>query len=336
MFDPIDFILNASGLYVPPLIGLAVNPLGRFQPCGTGNCCEGGCCLRVAFSTVASCLGGTYNLAQIDATTWQCSAYNACFSSNPQLLKVVVTESEGTYYVTVTVDGHTWEKSYVSAPDVCAFSSESISHDSSGGCNSSTATCTLTANLDTCPSCGVADCSTDHCPSVAWENGVTVTIPDTGEDPYLNPFFTEDPWDCLGVDAGDIFGTYILSGPIGLAEPGICNLEPLAPCFFSEVFPPFVTCVDPPNASVSAICVFKFLTFWCVRLRQKGVIAGLWTTTHYHSDPVTSPSCEDCFSGGPMTLTFTGLAFTKIIAHYLSAPATDALWPNTVTLDAIP
>lgn len=37
-----DFIRRASGLYVPPLIGLAVNPLGRFQPCGEGNCCGSG------------------------------------------------------------------------------------------------------------------------------------------------------------------------------------------------------------------------------------------------------------------------------------------------------
>jgi len=34
-----NFIRNASGIYVPPLIGLAEHPLGRFQPCGSGNCC---------------------------------------------------------------------------------------------------------------------------------------------------------------------------------------------------------------------------------------------------------------------------------------------------------
>ena len=43
MLDPINFIRNVSGLYVPPLIGLAVNPLGRFQPCA-GDCCGGDTC----------------------------------------------------------------------------------------------------------------------------------------------------------------------------------------------------------------------------------------------------------------------------------------------------
>ncbi len=53
MFDPIDFILNASGLYVPPLIGLAVNPLGRFQPCPSESCCEGVSCNHCADNTMS-------------------------------------------------------------------------------------------------------------------------------------------------------------------------------------------------------------------------------------------------------------------------------------------
>ncbi len=59
MIGSIDFILKASGLYVPPLIGLAVNPLGRFQPCN--DCCGpddcGGCTVPTPSDFLATIAG---------------------------------------------------------------------------------------------------------------------------------------------------------------------------------------------------------------------------------------------------------------------------------------
>ncbi len=82
MIDSLDFIRKASGFYVPPLIGFAANPLGRFQPCA--DCCG------APSSPCSLCTTGTaaYNYSVVVAGV---TGSAACLTSN------------GTFVVTKTL-----------------------------------------------------------------------------------------------------------------------------------------------------------------------------------------------------------------------------------------
>ena len=222
---------RASGLLVPTM-GFADHPLGRWQPC-VGPCCGKTCCMQVVFSSVAGCMGGTYKLERVEPTIWRCTAvYNPCFSTSPQVIEVELTESGGTYYITVTVDGHTWQKSYETEPDPCAFVDEAIPHNASGSCDSSSATCDLTAYDGVCPSCGFGAACDGRLYTV--ETGSELFV-DLGAGGFTNVncstctdvsgIFVLTPWTASGHDCQWRYN-------------GFCDGYPLAIILSANMYPP--------------------------------------------------------------------------------------------------
>lgn len=175
-------------------------------------CCESLCCMGVTFSS-NGCLTGPFNLPKISATLWRCLAHDVLFSANPQWITVELTESGGTYTVTVSVDGHIWAEDYGEDPVPCTFSGESITHISSGSCDTSAVTCTLTALSSGCPDCGELPCS--QCDTGYAPEQIEITVSGVidnncdgcaGFNDVFPRFITLAPGNNTCEYSGDIFG----------------------------------------------------------------------------------------------------------------------------------
>ncbi len=283
-------------------------------------CCEGDtCCMQVALSTTAACIGGTYNLAQVSSTLWRCTAYNYCFSSNPQTFEVELTENGGTWYITVTVDGHTWQKSYVSKPTMCSLSGEDIPHDSSGACGSSGSTCTLTANTGLpCPDCA-AECEGLYVYGcIGAGGGITEIAVDLGAGGW-----TDDECD----QCDEISGIYNVSH-------NQCGI-------WWQCYPLSCTCdiYDPPDDALFLCFYLRSLSdgsggyYWnlSVYITRNNVapsFANAANLATYHSSTGLEP-CKNCFPSGSITLTKVG--DIKTIICGIQYTCQGAL-PNTVTI----
>lgn len=249
------------------------------------------CCMEVAFSTAPNCIGGTYNLAQNMAPPegvlkrWACWAYNPCFSTNPTLLVVELTESGGLWWVTVTVDGHTWQESYITEPDLCAFVGESISSDSSGDCDTSGTTATLTANDGPCPRCGGPDCN-DVCllGYASWDDS-EVSVDIENIDLY-------EDWGCpASGSCSEIIAnqTYIL----GIAGSGLCYWLTGTDYNMCSGWLNFTLEVRPLSKPGN-----KF-SIWA-KLRIHFFTGSICQEAEYESPDLEG--CQDCFPGGQIVI----------------------------------
>lgn len=143
---------------------------------GDRRCCCCKCpCLRVDLSGIvdADCwaceyLNAGYYLPETSTCTWSSTCVDdAC---NTITVQAALTRVAGTYYLTVTLDDpdgdHVWQVALGSSmPDCTAWDRLSLAHVSSGSdCDSSSATCCVTAVLDTDPEHG--NCEGD---CLAWE-----------------------------------------------------------------------------------------------------------------------------------------------------------------------
>ena len=144
------------------------------DPCATCTCeqCAAAspfyapCCWRVVIAGIVdgSCsdcevLNKMYYLSQDTpgGCTWSEGA--VCGECDPTDIILTVTLDGSDYIVTVTMDGHVWSKNYgTSKPECCGLTNETIPHTTnSGDCDSSSATCVITALADGHP------CETDIC-----------------------------------------------------------------------------------------------------------------------------------------------------------------------------
>ncbi len=297
-----NWMRRASGLVVPAM-SFADHPLGKFQPC-PGECCPEPppeCCMQVAFSLTAGCIGGTYNLEQtIPGARWECVAYNYCFSSNPQTITAELTESGGTWYMTITVDGHTWKKSYDSEPTPCDFSGEDIPHDSSGACDSSGSTCTLTADSDltNCPDCGLAECEDIFKSCIGAGGGIEQVSVDLGAGGWI------DGSSCGGCD--EVKGVYILPWTGCLRWFGafgshcVCPIGPHNACLGVDVRRKF-------DGGVWKFQIEVRLGYKASPLECDGYTSAQYAQSIYYSPPI--PGCDVCFPPGGLTFTRQGLDY---------------------------
>ena len=164
--DNLAYVARRSGLWVP-------TPL-RWWPCA--DCCgdcdcrcancstsDAPCCFRVTFASIAndgctdcSWLNQSFYLTQTvgDDCIWECSPVDG-MPCDPTVIRLTVYKDGTDYKVKVELGNHIWEKNYgTSKPDCCGFSSESITHiTDSGDCDTSSATCSVTAlrDGDNCP-----------------------------------------------------------------------------------------------------------------------------------------------------------------------------------------
>lgn len=140
------------------------------------------CCWKVVISGIVdgSCddcevLNKTYYLSQADdeseITPEGCSWFEGavCGDCNPTDIWLTVFQDGSDYIIEVTMDGHVWHKNYgTTKPECCGLKNETIPHvTNSGDCDTSSATCVVTALADgqaceTSP-CTVT-CSTFQCP----------------------------------------------------------------------------------------------------------------------------------------------------------------------------
>ncbi len=104
-------------------------------------------------------LNKTYYLSQDtpDGCVWSEGA--VCGACDPTDIILTVTLDGSDYIITVTMDGHVWKKNYgTSKPECCELTDETIAHlTNSGDCDTSSATCVVTALKDGHP------CKTDSC-----------------------------------------------------------------------------------------------------------------------------------------------------------------------------
>lgn len=164
----------ASGLYVPPYLKFATRRRCCCEACDDCECehcnnSKGACCYKVTITGMANntcgasdceALDRDYYLKYDSACTWNCDVSSAC---DPTEISLVVSESGGNYYLTVTLGSHEWEKNYSTTKPTClSLSSESIPHKTnSGDCDSSSATCVVTrVCTEYCP---CYDCACTEC-----------------------------------------------------------------------------------------------------------------------------------------------------------------------------
>jgi len=139
--------------------------------CTCENCLDTApCCFKVVIADMAegTCgdcadLNKTYYLPQISGTpcTWKLTDVCTPFACDPTEMTLEVLLDGSDYKIRVTLGEHIWEKNYgEDKPDCCSLVAEALTHTTSGGdCDSSSATCAITASDEECPT----DCCDDYC-----------------------------------------------------------------------------------------------------------------------------------------------------------------------------
>jgi hypothetical protein len=126
------------------------------------------CCWKVTIAGIvatdpeqcADCddLNGTYYLSQ--DPEMPCLWKSTACKCGETAITLEISESNGQYAITVTLGGHVWLKTYDAPPDCCAIAEELLTHQSSSGeCDSSSATCEISAAYD-------GDCRGYYCMDV--------------------------------------------------------------------------------------------------------------------------------------------------------------------------
>lgn len=126
------------------------------------------CCWKVVIAGIVdgSCsdcevLNKTYYLSQDTSGGCVWSEGAVCGDCDPTDITLSVTLDGSDYIVTVTMDGHVWRKNYgTTKPECCGLTNETIPHTTNtGDCDSSSATCVITA-LEDGHECITASCCT--------------------------------------------------------------------------------------------------------------------------------------------------------------------------------
>lgn len=150
-----------------------------------GPKCDGGvsaCCWKIVIAGITE--GSCGSCATLNSTWYAAQTSDpgvfvgrcASFACGVTEIRLVVSETGGTYKITVTLGPHTWEETYVSAIDCCTLAGENLPHTASGGtCDSSSATAVVTAILG-----GVecdTECCTEYCEDGKAPDGMAITFP---------------------------------------------------------------------------------------------------------------------------------------------------------------
>lgn len=126
------------------------------------------CCWKVIVAGIAATdpeqcadcddLNATYYLSQ--DPEMPCLWKSTVCKCGETAITLEISESNDQYTITVTLGGHVWSKTYGSPPDCCAIAEELLTHQSSSGeCDSSSATCEISAAYD-------GDCRGYYCMDV--------------------------------------------------------------------------------------------------------------------------------------------------------------------------
>lgn len=221
---PSPFARNLMG----PLIRRSCSDCSGSGTCETCTCsaCSDSpfyapCCWKVVIAGIVdgSCsdcevLNKTYYLSQDDPAGCTWSEGAVCGECDPTDIILTVTLDGSDYIITVTMDGHVWQKNYgTSKPECCGLTSETISHlTDSGDCDSSSATCVITALAD-----GHA-CQTAMCTGECLDCCTDDLIPDVIQI-VIAGVVAKDPDLCIGSgafggqDCINFNGTYVIEDP---------------------------------------------------------------------------------------------------------------------------
>lgn len=178
------WMMSNGGLWVPNVFGMPETVYGwcgcgEEEPsceCDCENCApvngdyinNAPCCWKVVIAGIAvtdpqqcaDCddLNRTYYLSQDPETP--CLWKSTACECGETAITLEISESNGQYAITVTLGGHVWLKTYDAPPDCCAIAEELTHQSSAGECDSSSATCEISAAHD-------GDCRGYYCMEVA-------------------------------------------------------------------------------------------------------------------------------------------------------------------------
>jgi len=190
--DYLDYVKRKTGLWVPKPLGFAQRRCCCVTAeCPCSNCAEAEppCCLDVTIAGMAEnacvddechCLDRTYRVPRTSACTW--SRTITSFFCGDLTITIVLALDGSDYKLTTTLSGdpgtHVWTENLgASKPTCTSWNNQNLTHISStGDCDSSSATCKVTARAES-----VADCTQDwltcsHCICGEQTRSLEVTI----------------------------------------------------------------------------------------------------------------------------------------------------------------
>jgi hypothetical protein len=218
-----------GGLWLPRVFGMPETVYGWCRcgetvcECACENCAavngehinNAPCCWKVVISGITdNNTGDSCNCAGLNTTfylnqdngpdsnpcLWNCRYTNAHATCGASEITLEITESEGTYYITVTMGSHTWQYSSENEIDCRTVTNLDVPVTGTGdaACDSSEATCTISAvpKGQACP-CG---------PTLSCCTG---SLPDRFAVDLTNLAWTDETGGCD--QCNEIAATYILN-----------------------------------------------------------------------------------------------------------------------------